>query len=240
MAVREVLTYPDPVLKQLCAPAQPEDVARVATDLLDTMRSFDHCVGLAAPQIGEPVRIAVVDVSAHPRAKDPHGLMVLVNPRVTARSEGSKVSREGCLSLPDLTANVRRPRKATVEFTGYLAPVTPGGGRTAGSIESDAATTEPGANRPDAADSDPAGADATGSGGAAATTGSDEAAAEATGPVPADPDPADPAGHAVHRVDLASFEARCVLHEIDHLDGILFLDRVASITDDLFRRRTYR
>lgn len=206
MAVREVLTYPDPVLKQLCAPAQPEDVARVATDLLDTMRSFDHCVGLAAPQIGEPVRIAVVDVSAHPRAKDPHGLMVLVNPRVTARSEGSKVSREGCLSLPDLTANVRRPRKATVEFTGYLAPATPGGNRTAGSIEGDAATTEPGATRPDTADSDPA----------------------------------DPAGHAVHRVDLASFEARCVLHEIDHLDGILFLDRVASITDDLFRRQTYR
>jgi peptide deformylase len=41
-------------------------------------------------------------------------------------------------------------------------------------------------------------------------------------------------------VDLKGFEARCVLHEIDHLDGILFLDRVASITDDLFRRQDYR
>lgn len=193
MAVREVLTYPHPVLKQICAPAQPGEIGPVITDLLDTMNSFDHCVGLAAPQIGEPVRVAVVDISGHPRAKDPHGLMVIVNPRVTARSEGSKVSREGCLSLPDLTANVRRPRRVTVEFTGIVA-------------------------------------------------GAGETAVAAAGPA----SPADSAwaalaeNHTTHRVELASFEARCVLHEIDHLDGILFLDRVASITDDLFRRQTYR
>ena len=161
MAVREVLTYPHPLLKQVCAPAQPDEIEPVVADLLDTMNSFDHCVGLAAPQIGHALRIAVVDITGHPRAKDPQGLMVLVNPKVTRRSEGSKVSREGCLSLPDLTANVRRPRKATVAF----------GDR---------------------------------------------------------------------EVELAGFEARCVLHEIDHLDGILFLDRVASITDDLFRRQDYR
>jgi peptide deformylase len=161
VAVREVLTYPNPLLKQVCAPAQPDEIEPVVTDLLDTMNSFEHCVGLAAPQIGHALRIAVVDVTGHPRAKDPHGLMVLVNPKVTGRSEGSKVSREGCLSLPDLTANVRRPRRATVAF----------GDR---------------------------------------------------------------------EVELKGFEARCVLHEIDHLDGILFLDRVASITDDLFRRQQYR
>ncbi len=161
MAVREVLTYPNPLLKQVCAPAQPEEIEAVATDLIDTMNSFEHCVGLAAPQIGHGLRIAVVDVTGHPRAKDPHGLMVLVNPKVTGRSEGSKVSREGCLSLPDLTANVRRPRRATVAF-------------------------------------------------------------------------------GEREVELKGFEARCVLHEIDHLDGILFLDRVASITDDLFRRQQYR
>ncbi len=161
MAVREVLTYPHPLLKQVCAPAQPDEIEPVVADLLDTMNSFDHCVGLAAPQIGHALRIAVVDITGHPRAKDPQGLMVLVNPKVTRRSEGSKVSREGCLSLPDLTANVRRPRKASIAF----------GDR---------------------------------------------------------------------EVELAGFEARCVLHEIDHLDGILFLDRVASITDDLFRRQEYR
>lgn len=179
MAVRKVLTYPDPVLKQICVPAQPEEIAPVVRDLLDTMASFDHCVGLAAPQIGEPVRIAVVDISGHPRAKDPHGLMVMVNPRIVRQSEGTKVSREGCLSLPDLTANVRRPRKATVEFSG-----TVGGTRRADIVS--------------------------------------------------------PGNHRIHRIEFASFEARCVLHEIDHLDGILFLDRVASITDDLFRRQTYR
>jgi len=161
VAVREVLTYPNPLLKQVCAPAQPDEIEPVVADLIDTMNSFEHCVGLAAPQIGHALRIAVVDVTGHPRAKDPHGLMVLVNPKVTGRSEGSKVSREGCLSLPDLTANVRRPRKATVAF-------------------------------------------------------------------------------GEREVELKGFEARCVLHEIDHLDGILFLDRVASITDDLFRRQQYR
>lgn len=160
MAVRKVLTYPDPMLKQVCAPARQDEVDGLVADLVDTMRSFDHCVGLAAPQIGVASRVAVIDVSGHPHAKDPHGLIVLVNPKITATSEGSKVSREGCLSLPDLTANVRRPRKATVE------------------------------------------------------TGSGE-------------------------IEVRSFEARCVLHEIDHLDGILFLDRVASITDDLFRRQNY-
>lgn len=161
MAVREVITYPDPVLKQVCAPARQDEVDDLVADLVDTMRSFEHCVGLAAPQIGVGSRVAVVDVSGHPHAKDPHGLIVLVNPKVTARSEGSKVSREGCLSVPDLTANVRRPRKALIE------------------------------------------------------TGSGE-------------------------IEVRSFEARCVLHEIDHLDGILFLDRVASLTDDLFRRQNYR
>lgn len=173
MAARQVLTYPDPRLKTVCAPAQTgkgegERTRQVVTDLLDTMRSFDHCVGLAAPQIGETIRIAVVDITGHPKARDPHGLMVLVNPRIVHRSEGSKVSREGCLSLPDLTANVRRSRKATVEFQDGQRDLE------------------------------------------------------------------------MSQVQLAGFEARCVLHEIDHLDGILFLDRVASITDDLFRRQTYR
>lgn len=203
MAVREVLTYPDPVLKQVCTPAQPEDYERVVTDLLDTMASFDHCVGLAAPQIGETVRIAVVDISAHPRAKDPHGLMVLVNPRVVARSEGSKVSREGCLSLPDLTANVRRPRKVTVEFTGLVHP------EGLDSIQPTVITP----------------------------SGEGKSLSPRAG---SEGSPWNPGEFSSHRLEFASFEARCVLHEIDHLDGILFLDRVASITDDLFRRQTYR
>ncbi len=159
MAIREVLLYPDPRLKQVCAPAQPGEAEQVAADLVDTMRDFGHCVGIAAPQLGELVRVAVVDVSDHPKAESSNGELVLVNPRVVA-SEGAEVAREGCLSIPDLTANVRRATTITVEHAGGVL-------RSAG------------------------------------------------------------------------FEARCILHEIDHLDGVLFLDRVASLVDDVFRRKSY-
>lgn len=160
MAVRDVLLYPDPRLKQVCAPAQPAEAERVAADLLETMRDFGHCVGIAAPQLGELVRVAVVDVSEHPKAESNNGEIVLVNPRVVS-SEGSELSREGCLSIPDLTANVRRATSIRVE-------------------------------------------------------------------------------HAGGDLECHGFEARCVLHEIDHLDGVLFLDRVASLVDDVFRRRSYQ
>jgi peptide deformylase len=159
MAVREVLLYPDRRLKQVCPPAQPEEAERVGADLLDTMRDFGHCVGIAAPQIGELVRVAVVDVREHPKATSSNGELLLVNPRVVG-SSGAEVAREGCLSLPDLTANVRRATSITVEHAG-------------GTFESQ------------------------------------------------------------------GFVARCILHEIDHLDGVLFLDRVSSLVDDVFRRKSY-
>ena len=159
MAIRDVLLYPDPRLKQVCAPAQGPGGERVAADLLETMRAIGHCVGIAAPQIGELVRVAIVDVSDHPKAESSNGELVLVNPRVVA-AEGAEVGREGCLSIPELTANVRRATAVTVE-------------------------------------------------------------------------------HAGGTVCSAGFEARCILHELDHLDGVLFLDRVASIVDDVFRRKSY-
>ena len=84
-------------MKEVCRPAEQAEGERVAQDLIDTMRSFPGCVGIAAPQIGEPVRVAVVDCSEHPRAVDANnGLLVLVNPRI-ASSEGSELGREGCL-----------------------------------------------------------------------------------------------------------------------------------------------
>jgi peptide deformylase len=159
VAVREVLRYPNPALKEVCSPAQASQIEAVAADLLDTMRSFERCVGIAAPQIGELTRVAVVDVSEHPKAETSNGLLVLANPRVV-EATGSEVAREGCLSLPDLTANVRRATRIVVE-------------------------------------------------------------------------------HAAGSVACEGFEARCVQHEIDHLDGILFLDRVESIVDDVFRRQSY-
>jgi len=136
----------------------------VAADLVETMRSFGHCMGLAATQIDEMVRIVVVDVTGHKKATTQNGLLVLVNP-VIAESEGAEVGREGCLSIPHLTANVRRATRIVVEAV-------------------------------------------------------------------------DPEGSPV-RVESEAFEARCLQHEIDHLDGLLFLDRVDSLATDVFKRKDY-
>jgi len=155
--IREVLLYPHPALKQAAREARdPAEIARVSEDLLDTMESFGHCVGLAATQLGEMVRIVVVDVSGHKKATTSNGRLVLVNPRVV-HTDGAEVGREGCLSIPELTANVRRATKIVVEADG-------------------------------------------------------------------------------RRIASEGFEARCLQHEIDHLDGLLFLDRVDSLTADVFRR----
>jgi peptide deformylase len=156
LAVREVLVYPHRALKEVAAPVQAGEAEAVGRDLLDTMRSFERCVGLAAPQIGIPARVVIVDVRGHPKAETDNGLLVLANPRIAER-EGSEVAREGCLSIPDLTANVRRATRIEVE-----------------------------------------------------------------------------AGD--RRIVSEGFEARCLQHEIDHLDGLLFLDRVDSLTADVFRR----
>jgi peptide deformylase len=160
VAAREVLRYPDPSLKAVCRDPGEAEAERVVADLLDTMDSFGHCVGLAAPQLGELVRIAVVDVSGHPKATSSNGRLVLISPTVVEQ-EGAEVAREGCLSIPHLTANVRRATRVVIAARDGL------------------------------------------------------------------------------RVESEGFEARCLLHEIDHLDGILFLDRVDSLATDVFRRKTY-
>jgi len=159
MPAREVLLYPDARLKQIAAPVQAPEAERVGHDLADTLDGLGHCVGLAAPQLGESVRLVIVDVTGHPKAPECNGRLLLANPRIV-ESEGAQIGREGCLSIPDLTANVRRATRIVVEHAG-------------GTVES------------------------------------------------------------------GGFEARCIQHEIDHLDGVLFLDRVASIVDDVFRRKTY-
>jgi peptide deformylase len=165
MTVREVLRYPHPSLKQVARPLDGDDgelVRRVAADLASTMRSYPGCVGLAAPQLDELVRMIAVDVSEHPRATKQHGLLLLVNPRILLAS-GAEVGREGCLSIPDLTANVRRATDIVVEA------MTPEG--------------------------------------------------------------------EMRVVNSEGFEARCIQHELDHLDGILFLDRVDSLKTDVFKRK---
>src|SRR5213595_3359829 len=105
MAVREVLRYPNPVLKREARALDSDELElaeRVGRDLVDTMRSFPRCTGIAAPQLGELVRMIVVDVTDHPKATACHGELVLLNPRIV-RSSGAEIGREGCLSIPELT-----------------------------------------------------------------------------------------------------------------------------------------
>jgi peptide deformylase len=162
--IRPVLVYPHPLLKTPCEPCGDIDheVLEVARDLLDTMRSYPKTVGLAAPQIGVTKRMIAVDVTGHPKATVTHGQLVIVDPVIVAR-DGSEIGREGCLSLPDITADVRRAVRIFVRGL---------------------------------------------------TIEGEEASAETSG-----------------------FEARVIQHEIDHLDGILILDRVASPSEVFPRKR---
>jgi peptide deformylase len=165
MAVKDVLIYPHPLLKKICAPVEhfDEEIDSLIQDLIDTMVAAGHSVGVAAPQIGAPRRVVVVDVSHSKLGRDDnHGLLVMVNPEILER-EGRKVSREGCMSVPDYTGNVVRAESVVVQFL-------------------------------------------------------------------------DREGK--QRVIRArGFEAVALQHEIDHLDGLLFLDRVSSLKTDLFRRK---
>jgi peptide deformylase len=112
--IRAVRVYPDPVLVRPCAPADGADAERLVADLVDTMWSLPGCVGLAAPQIGESLRVAVVDCSRHPACEAGNGLMLLVNPRLV---EGTRreLGREGCQSIPWYTVDVKRFRRVLVE-----------------------------------------------------------------------------------------------------------------------------
>jgi len=118
MAVRDILLYPDPLLKTVCTPVDAFDasVDALAQDLIDTMLAAGHSVGVAAPQIGFIRRVAVVDVSMRKIGRDNHhGLLVMINPEILER-EGQETMREGCMSVPDYTGNVTRAESIVVQF----------------------------------------------------------------------------------------------------------------------------
>ena len=119
MAVKPIVTYPDPILKQVCAPVQAVDaeVKQLVEDLVDTMHAGPGSVGVAAPQIGVALRACVIDVSKNRHGKENnHGLLLMINPEILARS-GSAVMREGCMSVPDYTGDVERATELTLRFT---------------------------------------------------------------------------------------------------------------------------
>ena len=113
--VLPVVTAPDPVLStpgEAVDPTAPGTV-RLAADLVATMRVSPGCVGLAAPQVGIGARVFCVDVSAHPKTRDHHGTFVLCNAEVLEASRNEK-AREGCMSVPDFTGDVKRATRLVV------------------------------------------------------------------------------------------------------------------------------
>lgn len=167
MAVRSIRFFPDDVLSTPSSPVDAFDDAlrALVEDLWDTLRASPG-VGLAAPQIGVSLRVSVIDVGrvVKNRKVDSsyRGPFVIVNPAIIS-TDGVQTPREGCLSVPDLLANVRRHQSVAVKCLNERG----------------------------------------------------------------------------ERIEMTAhgFEALALQHEIDHLDGKLFLDRVSNLKTDLFRRK---
>jgi peptide deformylase len=125
--VRSVVTAPAPVLSAAGTEVDPTDprIVRLAADLVATMRVSPGCVGLAAPQIGVGARVFSVDVTEHPKTVTSHGLFVLCNATVVEASRW-RPGREGCMSVPDLTGDVKRAGRVVVQavLPGTGEPVT--------------------------------------------------------------------------------------------------------------------
>ena len=164
----QVITYPDERLKMPSLEVVNFDrwIEEFIQDLVYTMKTSPGCVGIASPQVGVHKRIIAVDtsISKHKENKLSHGLMVLVNPRIV-QWDGELVCREGCLSIPDYTGNVKRHYWIKVEAF-------------------------------------------------------------------------DVKGNFVE-FETEGFEAVVIQHEIDHLEGKVFLERLIS-PKDLFRRKVYK
>lgn len=112
--IRPVLQYPDPRLARKSVEIETitPAIRELAEDMVETMYARDG-IGLAAPQVGEAIRLITVDVSGPEKRAD---LRILVNPRLTL-GEGEVESEEGCLSVPDLRSVVRRAPRVTVTAT---------------------------------------------------------------------------------------------------------------------------
>ncbi len=113
--VLDVVRAPAPVLSAPGDDVDPTsaDVLQLAADLVTTMRVSPGCVGLAAPQVGVGARVFCVDVSSHPKTREHHGTFVLCNAEVVESSRSGR-AREGCMSVPDLTGDVKRASRLTV------------------------------------------------------------------------------------------------------------------------------
>lgn len=115
--LKSILQYPDPLLSRVCEPVAEinDEIRALAQDLLDTVTTVGG-VGIAAPQIGILKRVVVIDVSPELNDPDaPQDFRVFVNPVVTVLDPLPHEENEGCLSVPDLRAKVKRPRRVALD-----------------------------------------------------------------------------------------------------------------------------
>ena len=117
MAIREILTVPHPVLKQVSQPVDKVDDALRALmdDMLETMYDAPG-IGLAAVQIGVPKRVIVMDLSREGEDKAPQ---FFVNPEILWKSDELAPYEEGCLSVPEIYDEVERPARVKLRYLNY-------------------------------------------------------------------------------------------------------------------------
>jgi peptide deformylase len=117
MAIRPILTVPDPVLKQVSKRVDvvTDDTRKLMDDMLETMYAAPG-IGLAAVQIGEPVRVIVMDLA---KEGDPPAPRYFVNPEILESNDEKQTYEEGCLSVPDFYDEVERPNRVKLRYLNY-------------------------------------------------------------------------------------------------------------------------
>src|ERR1043165_7676197 len=117
MAIRPILTVPDPVLKQVSkrVDAVTDETRALMDDMLETMYAAPG-IGLAAVQIGVPLRVIVMDLAKDDEPKAPR---YFINPEILEKVEETQTYEEGCLSVPDYFDEVERPLKVRLRYLDY-------------------------------------------------------------------------------------------------------------------------
>ena len=162
MATLKILIFPDPKLRTVAKPIKEVDnsITKLADDMLETMYAAPG-IGLAAVQVGVLKRIIVIDLSKDGQKKDP---LFIVNPQITFKSDELISYEEGCLSIPNQFAEVKRPSSCKVNFLDYNGKK--------------------------------------------------------------------------REINADGLLATCIQHEVDHLNGVLFIDHLSKLKKDIIIKKT--
>jgi len=161
MSIKPLIILPDPVLRLVSKPVERFDASlkKFSNDMLDTMYDAPG-IGLAAIQVGEPIRLVVIDLA---KEDEPQAPQVFINPEIVEKSDERAIYEEGCLSIPDYYAEVERPATVKVKYFDLEGKQ--------------------------------------------------------------------------HEVDADGLLATCLQHEIDHLDGVLFIDHISRLKREIVMRK---